>query len=88
MKLVVLFFILKIILSNNLRYVLNRFILWNKKFYNSTDKNDLLIKANFYDDIDGALRDLAPFVQFEKREKHLWKSTNFSKVASFTKMKK
>ena len=29
----------------------------------------------------GALRDLAPFVQFKKREKHPWRSVNFSKVA-------
>ena len=27
-----------------------------------------------------ALRDLVPFVQFKKREKHPWKSVNFSKV--------
>ena len=37
-----------------------------------------------------ALRDLVPFVQFEKREKHPWRSVNFSKVAawsrSFTKI--
>ena len=29
----------------------------------------------------GALRDLAPFVQFKKREKHPWRSVTFSKVA-------
>ena len=28
-----------------------------------------------------ALRDLVPFVQFKKREKHTWRSVNFSKVA-------
>ena len=28
-----------------------------------------------------ALRDLVAFVQFKKREKHLWRSVNFSKVA-------
>ena len=27
------------------------------------------------------LRDLVPFVQFKKREKHPWKSVIFSKVA-------
>ena len=32
--------------------------------------------------ICGALRDLIPFVQFEKREKHPWKNVTFSKVAS------
>ena len=31
----------------------------------------------------GALRDLVPFVQFKKREKHPWRSFNFSKVAGF-----
>ena len=31
--------------------------------------------------IFGALRDLVPFVQFKKREKHPWRSVNFSKVA-------
>ena len=31
----------------------------------------------------GALCDLVPFVQFKKREKHPWKSVNFSKVAGF-----
>ena len=30
-----------------------------------------------------ALSDLVPFVQFKKREKHPWKSVNFSKVAGF-----
>ena len=29
----------------------------------------------------GAFRDLAPFVQFKKREKHPWRSVDFSKVA-------
>ena len=28
--------------------------------------------------ICGALRDLVPFVQFKKREKHPWGSVNFS----------
>ena len=31
--------------------------------------------------IYGALRDLVPFVQFKKCEKHPWRSVNFSKVA-------
>ena len=30
-----------------------------------------------------ALRDLLPFVQFKKREKHPWRSVYFSKVAGF-----
>ena len=33
-----------------------------------------------------ALCDLVPFVQFKKREKHLWRSVNFSKVARFTEI--
>ena len=32
-----------------------------------------------------ALRDLVAFVQFKKREKHPWRSVNFSKVAYFKK---
>ena len=31
-----------------------------------------------------ALRDLAPFTQFKKREKHSWRSVTFSKVAEFS----
>ena len=42
-------------------------------------KNYLKIIAK----ICGALRDLVPFVQFKKREKHPWKSVNFSKIAGF-----
>ena len=30
-----------------------------------------------------ALRDLVPFVQFKKREKHPWRSVTFSKVAGY-----
>ena len=30
--------------------------------------------------ICGALRDFVPFVQFKEREKHPWRSVNFSKV--------
>ena len=30
------------------------------------------------------LLDLVPFVQFEKREKHPWRSVTFSKIAGFT----
>ena len=32
------------------------------------------------DNICDALRDLVPFVQFKKREKHTWRSVTFSKV--------
>ena len=31
-----------------------------------------------------ALRDLVPFVQFKKREKHPWRSVTFSKVAALS----
>ena len=31
-----------------------------------------------------ALRNLVPFVQFKKREKHLWRSVTFSEVAGFS----
>ena len=35
-------------------------------------------------DLDSdVLRDLVPFVQFKKREKHPWRSVTFSKVAGF-----
>ena len=36
----------------------------------------------FFICIRDALRDLLPFVQFQKREKHLWSSITFSKVAA------
>ena len=38
---------------------------------------------NFNFCICGALRNLGPFVQLKKREKHPWRSVNFSKVAGF-----
>ena len=34
--------------------------------------------------ICGALRDLVPVVQFKKREKHLWRSVTFNKVAGLS----
>ena len=33
-----------------------------------------------------AWRDLVPFVQFKKREKHPWRSVNFSVACNFTKI--
>ena len=36
--------------------------------------------AQFLWKIYGVLCDLVPFVQFKKREKHPWRSVNFSKV--------
>ena len=38
----------------------------------------MVSKSYFID--SGALRDLVPFEQFKKREKHPWKSVTFSKV--------
>ena len=32
----------------------------------------------------GALRDLVPFVQFKRREKHPWTSVTFSNAAGFS----
>ena len=34
-------------------------------------------------DHSAALRDLVPFIQFKKREKHPWRSVTFSKVAGW-----
>ena len=34
----------------------------------------------------GALHDLVPSAQFRKREKHPWRSVNFSKACNFTKI--
>ena len=36
---------------------------------------------NLWMKICDALRDLVPFLQFKKREKHPWKTVTFSKVA-------
>ena len=37
---------------------------------------------NYYrkDNICDALRNLVPFVQFKKRQKHPWRSVNFDKL--------
>ena len=42
---------------------------------------EIYIFIDWYENICGALRDLVQFVQFKKREKHPWRSVNFSKVA-------
>ena len=39
------------------------------------------LKLQHRADINNALRDLVPFVQFKKREKHPWRSDTFSKGA-------
>ena len=47
----------------------------------------LSLKADVYVSLKyicDALRDLIPFAQFKKREKHPWRSVNFSKVAGFS----
>ena len=46
--------------------------------------NNLNTNSEILKDICGALRDLVPFVQFQKREKHPWSSVNFSKVAGWS----
>ena len=48
----------------------------------STRAQDVLGSFNL---ICGALCDLVPFVQFKKREKHPWRSVNFS-ACNFTKI--
>ena len=40
------------------------------------------IEPKFFQHKCGELRDVIPFVQFKKREKHPWKSDNFSKVTN------
>ena len=40
-----------------------------------------IFQSSYLKDICDALHDLVPFVQFQKREKHPWRSVNFSKVA-------
>ena len=43
------------------------------------EKVNQRVRSNF--NKCGALHDLVLFVQFKKREKHPWKSVNFSKAA-------
>ena len=61
------------------------FILLNSVSYRNSLRLEAVPKK---DAICGALRDLVAFVQFKKREKHPWRSVNFSKVATcnFTKI--
>ena len=64
----------------------------HKSIYTSTFPNcssliilsnyDLLFNTHIFVCICDALRNLVPFIQFKKREKHPWKSVTFSKVAS------
>ena len=55
------------------------------KFYSSRKQVALFIKGAIH-----VLRDVVPFVQFKKREKHTWRSVTFSKIvkpkaSNFTK---
>ena len=47
------------------------------------DKNANISFKPICERICDALRNLLSFVQFKKREKHLWRSVTFSKVAEF-----
>ena len=53
-------------------------------FVKMTMKKKLPNFASNIKQICGALRDLIPFLQFKKREKHPWRSVTFSKVAGFS----
>ena len=52
-------------LNHDQPYFVKKYFFWSRLFQSKCD----------------ALRDLAPLVQFEKREKHPWRSVTFSKVA-------
>ena len=54
------------------------FLKWEKS-WNHSSISDCTTAAE--ENSCGALRDLVPFVQFKKREKHPSRSVNFSKVA-------
>ena len=41
---------------------------------------DICYNNTIFTLIYGALRDLVPFVQYKKREKHPWRMVNFSKI--------
>ena len=51
----------------------------NKKKIDTFKQTEILALGKVQ--ICDALRDLAPFVQIKKREKHPWRSLNFNKVA-------
>ena len=64
--------------------------LWiiSRSFTSKYDFLDGLSKKEFQPKIlhliCDALRDLVPFLQFKKREKHPWRSANFIKVPDFS----
>ena len=49
----------------------------HKQLYTCTQYDSL------HENIDDVLRDLVPFVQLKKHEKHSWWSVTFNKVAGF-----
>ena len=58
----------------------NRVLAW---YFISGEMNFISGEMNI-SEICGALRDLGPFVQFKRCEKHPWRSVNFSKVAGWS----
>ena len=62
------------------KYVIERVVEQNEYFTFSSYVIDAEGVVNS-EAICGALRDLVPLIQFKKREKHPWRSINFSKVA-------
>ena len=47
----------------------------------------LMLHLSIYlSNFSGALHNLVAFVQFKKREKHPWRSVNFSKVAGWSQL--
>ena len=66
--------------SEHFAYVPNEWFLTYAHEIHCSKQESIL---SFLDAICGALRDLVPLVQFKKREKHPWRSFNFSKVAGF-----
>ena len=49
-----------------------------RKLYQKKKKKFTLDGLTHFEPMCDALRDLVPFVQFKKREKHPWKSVTFS----------
>ena len=74
------FYVLWICLAMCLFYLKRVFcvhFLWRGSFFSLFAVSVVSDRQSMY----GALRDLVPFVQYKKREKHPWRSVNFSKVA-------
>ena len=60
------------------------FFLVISKFWKIKDAEGNICSGAFiYEPICDVLRNLIPFVQFKKREKHPWRSVHFSKVTGF-----